>query len=138
MNQTIGRAVDPLAMNETIGRGANPLEAAKRADEAAWDRAYFSNHQRAAIEAKDAVAKAIDPNEDANRELERGAAAESAVRVVMAQLGLQHPTRISVWTMREITRLLDSFYQAPEGEIKLGGQTLGSGFVREKTGKATP
>jgi hypothetical protein len=80
---------------------------------------------------------AIDPVTQANRELERGAAAESAVRVVMAQLALDHPTRISVWTMREISRLLDALYSEPEGEIKLGGQTLGAGFVPSSPSKTS-
>ena len=134
-------------MNEAIklgeiGRGGDPNEAARReaandepmraAPLEAWRRPTGADSRdEAAAEA--ALAKAEEEQEaaaivEANRVLERGAAAESAVRVVMTQLDLMNPTRISVWTLREIARLLDALYANPEGAIQLGGQVLGEGF----------
>jgi hypothetical protein len=67
----------------------------------------------------------------ANNSCEREATAESAVAVVKRQLGLEHPTLKSAWTTREIARLLHELHYDPMGEIKLGSQHLGAGFVEQ-------
>ena len=68
---------------------------------------------------------------EANNMLARDVAAEAAVNVVMKQKGLQNPTLLSKWTMNEVARLLHALYADPSGEIVLGGQHLGEGFVKK-------
>ena len=87
------------------------------------------------LQAAEAAARALEaelnPNVENNRQLTRHATAQSAVNVVMVeQLGLAHPTLLSAWTVLEINRLLDVLYADPGGEIRLGGQALGDGFVK--------
>jgi hypothetical protein len=69
---------------------------------------------------------------EANNQLARDVAAESAVNVVMKQKGLDNPTLLSKWTMNEISRLLHVLYADPSATIQLGGQHLGAGFVKSE------
>ena len=61
--------------------------------------------------------------------LEREATALSAVAVVMAQRGKDHPTLLSAWTTREIARLLHALADDPGAEVRLGDQYLGKGLA---------
>jgi len=61
--------------------------------------------------------------------LEREATALSAVAVVMAQRGKDHPTLLSAWTTREIARLLHALADDPGAEVRLGDQYLGKGIA---------
>ena len=120
-----------------IGRigGADFLAAARNVDRV--DRAV------AAIDPARLAADAMKPQEpqspaaEANRDLARGAAAWSAVKVVMDQRSQANPSLMSLWAFREITRILDLLYSTEDGEIMLGDQTLGKGFADTKTGGAT-
>ena len=63
--------------------------------------------------------------------LEREATALSAVAVVMAQRGKDHPTLLSAWTTREIARLLHALADDPGAEVRLGDQYLGKGLATQ-------
>jgi regulator of protease activity HflC (stomatin/prohibitin superfamily) len=83
-----------------------------------------------AIQGDEAEQLQAEAAQAANRELEREAAATSAVAVAMAQQDRIHPTLLSEWTRKEVARLLHQLYADPGAEIKLGGQTMGSGFTK--------
>jgi len=68
--------------------------------------------------------------------LEREATALSAVAVVMAQRGKDHPTLLSAWTTREIARLLHALADDPGAEVRLGDQYLGKGLEKRMPAEA--